>query len=272
MLAQQTPIAFSGNIPQNYDAFLGPMFFEPYALEMSKRISKLAPANLLELASGTGRLTRMLPASSAENATIIASDINPAMIQFGKNRTQFEKIQWMEIDAVSLPQKDSSMDCIVVQFGVMFYSDRVKAFKEALRVLKPGGVMLFSCWDIITNNPIAQLTNETLKHFFPIDTPAFYKVPFSYYDEDLITDELEEAGFDKIKIEIVQCTGESKSAADAAKGLTEGSPVIVELENRASEKVSEIREYMQKKITEQFGATALQVPLSARIVTVQKAI
>ena len=85
MLAQQTPIAFSGNIPQNYDAFLGPMFFEPYALEMSKRISKLAPANLLELASGTGRLTRMLPASSAENATIIASDINPAMIQFGKN-------------------------------------------------------------------------------------------------------------------------------------------------------------------------------------------
>eukprot|EP01034_Spumella_vulgaris_P007980 gene7980-10165_t len=188
----QTSTAFSGNIPVYYDSYLGPMFFEPFARDMAERISKLYPSHLLELASGTGRLTKLLPGVSAMDATIIASDINPAMIDYARKKIP-GKIHWMEIDAVSLPFKDHEFDSVVVQFGVMFYSDRIKAFKEAFRVLKPGGHLLFSCWDALAFNPVPGIVNNVLQQFFPVDTPAFYTIPFSYHNEEKIVSDLNEA-------------------------------------------------------------------------------
>ena len=115
---QPTPIAFSGDIPKFYDSYLGPMFFEPYAIDMAKRIQKIAPLNLLELASGTGRLTKLLKGVSATNAVIIASDINPAMVKYGEALVQDDTIKWVQADAVTLPFNNESFDCVVVQFGI----------------------------------------------------------------------------------------------------------------------------------------------------------
>lgn len=267
---QQTPIAFSGNIPVNYDSYLGPMFFEPYAVDMAERIAKLSPKSLLELAGGTGRLTRFLPSVVAEGGTIIASDINPAMVEFGKSKTSHLNIEWKVVDAAELPFGDAQFDAVAVQFGVMFYGDRVKAFREALRVLKPGGTLIFNCWDEITNNPMALQANETLLHFFPVDTPAFYSVPFSYYDESLMHEELTEAGFREVRIHLVPQTGASASAADAARGLIEGTPTVTAINDRDARILPELIDHLEKKITRLFGAVNLQVPLMARVVTAKK--
>jgi ubiquinone/menaquinone biosynthesis C-methylase UbiE len=267
MQTQQTPIAFSGNIPKNYDSFLGPMFFEPYAIDLTNRIAKLKPINILEIASGTGRLTKMLSAVIAKGGTIIASDINPAMISYGKAQTKTDSIKWMEIDALSLPFEDNSFDLVVVQFGVMFYSDRVKAFKEARRVLKPGGTFIFNCWDEIKNNPLADITNETLKHFFPIDTPAFYSVPFSYFEESLIKGDLKKSGFENPKIEMVKLTGYSTTASNAAKGLIEGTPTVTAIEDRDKSILPVLIKTLEEKIIARFGNESFHFPMQARVVT-----
>jgi ubiquinone/menaquinone biosynthesis C-methylase UbiE len=270
MTTLQTPVAFSGSIPAYYDSYLGPMFFEPFALEMANRISPLTPSHILELASGTGRLTKFLPAVAAPPASIIASDINPSMVRFGSEKAKHKDIHWMEIDAVKLPFKDASFDCVVAQFGVMFYSDKINAFKEALRVLKPGGTFIFNCWDDISHNPMARLTNDALQHFFPIDTPAFYQIPFSYYDETSIREDLASAGFKNCSIDLIKKNGYSSSPSHAVQGLLKGTPVITAIEERDADLLPPLMEYLEKEITAMFGKSAFRVPLQARVVSAVK--
>ncbi len=270
MQTQTIPVAFSGDIPAFYDAYLGPMFFEPFALELAHRLGQSGPLQVLELAAGTGRLTRMLPSVLPAAAKITATDINPAMVRFGKNMQGDNSTQWAEVDAVTLPFDDVRFDCVAVAFGVMFYSDRRQAFKEAYRVLKPGGTFLFTCWDEIEKNPMAQMAQETLRHFFPVDTPAFYTVPFSYHDENQIAGDLRAAGFDHIKIETKALTGYSQSAANAAKGLIHGTPTITAIEERNPDILPDLMVYLENKIAERFSAHLLQVPIQAHVVTVIK--
>ena len=266
MIQQSTPIAFSGDIPVSYDAHLGPMFFEPYAMALAERIAKLAPKQILELASGTGRLTALLPVV-APNATIVASDLNPAMVRFGSEKVKHPSVRWMEVDALTLPFDDASFDVVVVQFGVMFYSDRAKAFLEARRVLKPGGTLLFNSWDAIQRNPMAQLAANALEHFFPNDTPAFYTIPFSYFDKKTIESELSQAGFSGSNIEEVALTGYSPSAKDAAAGLINGTPTVTAIQDRDSALLPVLLNYLEGTIEERFGKKILEVPLQALVVS-----
>lgn len=270
MLTQQTPIAFSGNIPVNYDSYLGPMFFEPFAINMATRIGKLSPVSVLETAAGTGRLTKFLPGATQPGAKILATDVNPAMSDFGKKAPMNQNVEWMTADAVTLPFEDERFDLVTSQFGVMFFSDRVKAYREARRVLHPGGTFIFNSWDELGNNPMAGLAQETLEHFFPVDTPAFYAVPFSYFDEATIRKDLLEAGFTNIEIEKVSLMGYSQTAAHAAKGLIEGTPTITAIEERDGDKLPEIMAHLEEKIESRFGRENLQVPLQALIVTCRK--
>ena len=270
MTTQSTPIAFSGQIPGNYDRYLGPMFFEPFALATADRISSLAPKSILELAAGTGRLTRLLPAVAGKQARILASDLNPAMVDFGRERVQDTSVDWHVIDAVNLPLDDASFDCVAAQFGVMFYSDRPQAFREAQRVLRKDGTFLFSAWDAIEYNPMAELANQTLRHFFPVDTPAFYSVPFSYFDQAAIRRDLEQAGFSDIRIETLRLTGTSASPKHAAQGLIEGTPTVTAIQDRDAAVLPELLSHLESKISERFGDKYLQVPLQALLVTARK--
>lgn len=267
---QAPPIAFSGSIPPNYDQFLGPLFFEPFALDMAQRLQQLAPSSLLEVAAGTGRLTRFLP-EAVPGAHIVVSDINPAMIDFAKQHLrQLPAIEWHTVDAVSLPYADETFDCIASQFGVMFYSDRPRAYREAFRVLRPGGVFLFNAWDRIEKNPVARLTDEVLADFFPIDTPAFYKVPFSYHDEALIRAELAEAGFNIAGMHVLNLAGYAASPEHAARGLLEGTPVYTAIADRDPALLPAMKKTLAGNLQTLFGDRDIRVPLQARVVVAVK--
>lgn len=269
MIAQQTNIAFSGSIPANYDEHLGPMFFEPFAANMAERLKKLNPSSVLVLACGTGRDTNLI-AQALPGAQIVATDINPAMLDYAKKKVNAKNIRWDVVDAVTLPFEDASFDCIVSQFGVMFYSDRPKAYAEALRVLKPGGTFIFNAWDNIRYNPAAKLTDETLTHFFPVNTPAFYKVPFSYFDENQIRTDLTSAGFQNLNMEVLKLKGWSASPANAAKGLIEGVPVYTAIIERDAALLPAISKALTNELESLFGTKDLSVPIQARVVAAVK--
>lgn len=268
---QAIPIAFSGNIPSNYDNYLGPLFFEPFALDMAQRVRFLQPKSVLEVAAGTGRVTRHLPEVLPEEASILATDVNPAMVNFAKKHLEsLVSIQWEVADAVSLPYANAQFDCVLSQFGVMFYSDRPQAYAETYRVLQQGGVFLFTAWDHISRNPAARLTDEILGHFFPTDTPAFYKVPFSYHDANEIRQDLESAGFEIASMQVVRMSGYAASAADAAGGLLEGTPVYTAITERDATLLSPMKNALADDLTALFGSENLHVPLQARVVMAVK--
>src|SRR5438128_697292 len=136
--------SFTGSIPSNYDQYLGPFLFEPYAIDLVKRLPHQGLKNVLEIACGTGRVTQHLVGELADDGNLIATDLNPDMITLARQKVSDGRIRWQAADAQQLPFGDNTFDAVVCQYGVMFFPDKPKAFAEAHRVLKNGGKFIFN--------------------------------------------------------------------------------------------------------------------------------
>lgn len=263
-------IAFEGDIPENYDEYLGPIFFEPYALDIAKRIRKLQPTTILELACGTGRVTNHLHAAGTPDAKVTATDLNPAMLEVAKRNVTAPNITWGVADAGALPYEANSYDALVCQFGIMFVPDRVKAYSEARRVLKPGGTMIVSAWDTVETNSIALTMQRRITKFFDGNSPKFWAIPFSYFDEAVMRSDVRQAGFTDVSIETVSLEGTSPSANAAATGLLQGNPVVGEIKAQGPDALPKLIEQLTEDIKAEFGDHDLKLPLRAKIITAKK--
>lgn len=225
-----TDTVFAGSIPALYHQHLGPLLFEPYARDLAGRAAALRPRRILETAAGTGIVTEAL-LEQAPAAEIVATDLNQAMLDVAGARIGSPRVEFRPADAQSLPFEDGSFDAIVCQFGVMFFPDRVGAYREARRVLAPGGRFLFNVWDSLEENPVSRTVAETVAGLFPEDPPSFLsRTPFGYHDKARIEADLRAAGFTEIDAETVRLRSAVASGRDAAIGLTHGSPLRAEIE------------------------------------------
>ena len=178
---------FAGSIPAIYDRCLGPFIFEPYAQDLARRVQKLAPKRVLETAAGTGIVTRALAAASPSSAEIIATDLNQAMLDMAETKISARNVTWKQADAQALPFEAASFDLVVCQFGAMFFPDKHRAYGEARRVLREGGIFLFNVWDRIETSEIVHVIAEAVKAAFPDDSPRFLeRTPYGYYDVNRI--------------------------------------------------------------------------------------
>jgi len=253
--------AFAGNIPANYENYLGPFLFEPYALDLVSRLQSKKYNDILEIACGTGRVTKHLT-SSVKYDTLTATDLSPDMISVAKEKAPDRNIKWMAADAMELPFEDSSFDLVVIQFGVMFFPDRLRGLNEAYRVLRPGGKLIFSTWDRTENVPGIYEGRKIIESYFEDDPPKFYSVPFSMHDEKELHDLTVNAGFKNVKVELVKKEGYSPSSADLAIGIVEGNPIYLAIIEKDPSLVNTITAHVQHELKEKYGAS-VRVPLQA---------
>jgi ubiquinone/menaquinone biosynthesis C-methylase UbiE len=222
---------FAGSIPALYDRHLGPVLFEPYARDIAARL----PADVkrvLEIAAGTGRVTRHLVAALPPDAELVASDLNEPMIEEARWQIVDSRVTWQAADAQALPFPDHRFDAVVCQFGLMFVPDKALALREMRRVLRPGGTLLLSVWDALEHNPATLVLHTLAIDTFPNDPPLFFKVPFSMNDAAALEAIARDAGFASVRVETVRKTGEATSAADLATGLVRGNPLWNQLVER----------------------------------------
>jgi ubiquinone/menaquinone biosynthesis C-methylase UbiE len=256
--------AFTGKIPEHYERYLGPLLFEPFADDLVRRLSVHDDMRILEVACGTGIVTRRLVEKLAGRGSIVATDLNEAMYAHARTRLPRRgDATWRHADGTSLPFETKSFDVVICQFGLMFFSDKAAGAREAFRVLKPGGLYLFNVWDTLEQNPVPRLTHETVASFFPSDPPKFYAVPFSYHDVTAIEALLRDTGFEAIRIERVAKDGTSASAAEAAIGLIEGNPVLGEIMQRRPDALAEIKAAVATRIARELGDHPVRAPLRA---------
>src|SRR5436190_8363824 len=205
--------SFAGSMPEFYDRILVPAMFEPFALDLAERLRGITTGQVLEVAAGTGVVTRALARLLPAEASIMATDLNPAMLDRAKSHRGIERVTWQEADALALPFDDRQFDCVVCQFGVMFFPDKRAAFREARRVLRPGGRFLFSVWGDRKDSPfevVAQVVGERLSR----DPASLVSPP--YNDVDMVRGDLASVGFSSMAVEEIMKVTHSNSARDAA--------------------------------------------------------
>jgi ubiquinone/menaquinone biosynthesis C-methylase UbiE len=263
-----TDAAFAGSIPAIYEQYMGPMFFEPYAEDMAERLRDVGQGRILETAAGTGIVTRALVRSLPPEVEIVATDLNQAMLDLASRRLQAPNVKWQQVDAQKLPFEDASFDVIVCQFGVMFFPDKLAAYREALRVLRPGGRFAFSVWNSLDRNEVSRTVSDTAEKLFPDDPPRFIgRVPFGYSDPDRIRGEVQQAGFENVDITVVEKVTQAPSPREPALGLCQGTPLRAEIEARAPERLEDVTAHVTEALTARFGTSAVENRMSALVVT-----
>jgi ubiquinone/menaquinone biosynthesis C-methylase UbiE len=259
-----TTASFTGTIPENYDRYMGPMFFEPYAADLAARLAVPPAAEILEIACGTGIVTKELCRTLPADARITATDLNEAMIDYAARSVGAGKaISWQKADACSLPFEDGQFDAAVCQFGLMFVPDKQQAIDEVFRVLKPGGQFVFNVWDRIQANEISDVVSRVVAEHFPNDPPDFYRVPFSLFDTAALESMLRKSGFGSLRHENVVLSTVSKTAENAARGLIEGSPMVLQIKERDAGAIEPLIERATAALAERFGSAPCKAKMSA---------
>ena len=257
---------FTGSIPAIYDRCLGPMLFEPYAIDLADRTGALRPQKILETAAGTGIVTARI-CEVIHDAEIVATDLNQAMLDVAASRVDSPLVQFRAADAQDLPFADQSFDMLVCQFGFMFFPDRARAYREARRVLKDGGHLLFNVWDRLDRNPASAIVTQAVAALFPADPPSFLRrVPFGYGDTAQIEADVRMAGFAAVRVETVALRS-AVTAEDAAEGLCQGTPLRFEIEERDASRLDEATAASAKALRSLSGSDALDLPMSAHVIT-----
>jgi len=263
---------FDGSIPEMYDQYLGTLLFAPHAADIAERVAKLRPRRVLEIAAGTGIVSRQLIQALPNETSLTVTDLNAPMLEYARDKSRVGRrdVEWRQADAQQLPFPDESFDAVVCQFGVMFFPDKGRGLLEFHRVLEKDGTLIFSVWDSFETNPVQSIAHSTIGTFFEEDPPDFYKIPCGMGDKAEAVRLTEDAGFKNVVIETVALTGSSSSARSAAQGLVKGNPVINAIRERGTADVDEIVVALAGALEARFGAGPLQVPLRAHVVTAIK--
>jgi SAM-dependent methyltransferase len=261
---------FTGSVPEHYDRHLGPLLFAPYARDLAARLELPATRRVLEVACGSGIVTELLRERLARDVELVATDLNEAMLGVARRRLGAKPaLAWQVADAQALPFPDAHFGAWVCQFGWMFFPDKPRAAREALRVLHADGQLLLNVWGVQRENPIARIAHETLARLFPEDPPDFYRVPFGFHDTDALCALLEAAGFAHPRAERVDCEARAPSAEHAAIGLVRGNPVIAQLAARGAD-VEAVVAAVARALRTELGAGELRAPMRAHVVAARK--
>jgi SAM-dependent methyltransferase len=272
MGARATDRVFSGSIPKLYETHLVPLIFEPYAADLAQRLASRSPARVLEVAAGTGVVTRQLASTLPQRVSIVATDLNQSMLDYGASLPMARPVEWRQADAMQLPFEDQTFDAVVCQFGAMFFPDKSAAFSEARRMLRPGGVFIFNVWDKIADNEFADTVTTALESVFPQDPPRFMaRIPHGYSDPPTIERDLRSAGFIAApRIDTLTARSRARSPLIPAIAYCQGTPLRNEIEARDPSGPGDSTDFAADAIARRFGREAVDGKIQAHIVTVER--
>ncbi len=261
---------FVGSIPLIYDTHLVPLTFQSYAEDLAARLRTRQPSRVLEIAAGTGVVTRALAAALPAGTAIVATDLNQAMLDRGAAVGTARPVEWRQADAMQLPFPDGAFDAVVCQFGVMFFPDKVKAFAEVRRVLGAGGVFVFNVWGRLEDSELEHAVTDALASVFPDDPPRFLaRTPHGYNDPGAIARDLANAGFGAPPaITTVDMRSRASSPRIPALAYCQGTPVRNEIEARDASRLDEATNVVEAAIAARFGVGPIEGKMRALVVEV----
>jgi SAM-dependent methyltransferase len=260
--------ALPSSVFDTYDDLLVPLLFQAYADDLARRLADVRAGSVLEIAAGSGAVTRAMAAALPSDVSITATDVVAGMLERAQRTGTTRPVTWDQADVMALPYESESFDVVVCQFGAMFFEPKADAFAEVRRVLRPGGRFLFSVWDGLDRNEFGDVTNDAMKRHFPEDPPLFLeRKPYTYHHGPTITADLHAGGFDsEPAIERVELESRADAPIDVATGFCGGTPLRDQIESRGPDLLAGAITAATDALAERFGEADLQSRMSAQVV------
>ena len=184
---------------RGYESMFVPALFSAWPPHLIKGATVRVGAHVLDVACGTGVLARQALSKVGRTGRVVGADPAPGMLAAASEIEPL--IEWVLCDAEALELEDASFDCVISQFGMMFFQDRPKSIREMFRVLKPGGKLAIAVWDSVERNPTYMGIISVLQEEVGNAAADALRIPFSLGDSSVIKAELEAGGFVDVQVE-----------------------------------------------------------------------
>ena len=179
-------IAVARGPAEVYDEFFVPALFSRWGPVVAEAADIRPGERVLDVACGTGALTLAAAERVGPGGSVVGLDVNPEMLAVARRKPT--AIEWIEGRAEAMPLPNSSFDAVVSQFGLMFFSDRREALRQALRVLTPEGCLAVAVWDSLDHIPAYAAEVALLERLAGRRAADALRAPFVLGDHrDLVT-------------------------------------------------------------------------------------
>ncbi len=264
--------SFTTDVAQFYESTLVPLIFQPYARDLAARTASVNPNAVLEVACGTGVVTRELAKVLPESSSIVATDLNEAMVLHGQTVGTARAVTWRQADVMALPFEAGTFDAVVCQFATMFFPDRAAAYREVRRVLRPGGRFLFNVWKDIEQNEFADTVTKAVGELFPHDPPVFLaRTPHGHGSPEEIATVLGAAGFPEFELVERDEWSFADSPEIPAIAYCHGTPLRNEIVARGPDGLDRATEAATEAVRANFGSGTVEGRISAVVVVADRA-
>jgi ubiquinone/menaquinone biosynthesis C-methylase UbiE len=190
---------YSGTAPENYERYFVPSIGAPLAEDLAK-IAALRPGErVLDVACGTGVVTRLAAQRIGSSGSVAGLDVNPGMLAIARSATPNLAIDWYETSAEAIPLPDGAFDVVLCQMGLQFISNKLGALREMRRVLAPGGRLVLNLPGP-TPPLFAAMADSLGKYISPLAV-SFVHVVFSLHDEQELRELMKSAGFHEVDVQ-----------------------------------------------------------------------
>lgn len=224
---------YQGTAPENYQKFFVPVIGEPLAADLVSAAALRPGERILDVACGTGVVTRLAAAQVGGTGAVAGLDVNPAMLAVARSATPSDAtIDWYETSAEAMPLADASFDVVLCQMGLQFIPNKAQALREIHRVLGPGGRVVLNLPGPIPDLFVA-LRDALAQHIDP-QCAGFVNVVFSLHDSDRLRGLMAEAGFSDTVVERTRKTLRLPPPEDFLWQYVHSTPLVA-LTGKASE-------------------------------------
>jgi SAM-dependent methyltransferase len=204
-MSQQEQWQLSGNAAELFERYMVPAIFRPWGADLVSLAAPQSGERVLDVACGTGVVTRLAAAQVGAAGHVRGLDINAEALAVARTLPPplgAAIITWHEGSAVAMPFADATFDLVLCQQGLQFFPDRPAAVREMHRVLAPGGRVAVSVWRSIQHCPGWAIVADALEHHGFAEVAASRRAPFVLGSAEELRALLAEAGFHHVTIRL----------------------------------------------------------------------
>jgi ubiquinone/menaquinone biosynthesis C-methylase UbiE len=238
--------------------------FEPFANDALNLAGVSEGSRVVDVACGPGTLSLL---AAKRGARVSALDFASSMVDALRARAEAAGLTTIESeqgDGMALPYADATFDAGFSMFGLIFFPDRARGFRELRRVLVPGGRAVVASWQPFDTVPLITELFAAIGELMPGLPFGKGKAPLG--DPDEMREEMRDAGFESIAVHEIAHPSNSPSLAEWWTAMRRSMAPIVLLENKLGKApIDEMETKILARLEPKFGAGPQEVLMRANV-------